>query len=60
MLILTKRFEIPPKAAYSCKKSVLPSKAELTVTKSDDIKVRPRVRYESCKINITRIIQNYF
>ena len=41
---------IPPKTAYSCKKSACPSKADLTVTKSDDIIVRPRVRYETCKI----------
>ena len=59
MLILTKMLEIPPKTAYSCKTSARPSKAELTVTKSDDIIVRPCVRYESCKINIIQIIQYY-
>ena len=42
-----------PKTAYSCKKSVRPSKAELTATKSNDIKMRPCARCASCKINIS-------
>ena len=41
-----------PKTAYSCKKSARPSKAELTATKSNDIKMRPCARCASCKINI--------
>ena len=36
-----------PKTAYSCKKSARPSKAELTVTKSNDIIMRPCVRCAS-------------
>ena len=40
---------ISSKTAHNCKESVHPSKAELTVIKSDDIIVRPCVRYASCK-----------
>ena len=42
-----------PKQLVAVKKSARPSKAELTATKSneksDDILVRPCVRYASCK-----------
>ena len=49
----------PTKTAYSRKKSVHLSKADLIVTNSDDIIARPDVRYKSCKININQIIQYY-
>ena len=42
-----------PKTACSYKKSVRPSKAGLTVTKSNDIIMRPYARCASCKINIS-------
>ena len=45
-----KKFLIPSATAYSCKKSAHPSKAELTVTKTNDIpELQPCGRYASCE-----------